>query len=78
MSDGGWDMHQGIKKGMENRFPPVDQGLATLITDLDRRGLLASTLVILVTEFGRTAKLNKDGGRDHWPKAFSVAWRAAA
>lgn len=73
VSDGGWDMHQGIKKGMENRFPPVDQGLATLITDLDRRGLLASTLVILVTEFGRTAKLNKDGGRDHWPKAFSVA-----
>lgn len=73
VSDGGWDMHRGIKKGMEGQFPPVDQGLSTLITDLDRRGLLASTLVILVTEFGRTAKLNKDGGRDHWPKAFSVA-----
>lgn len=73
VSDGGWDMHQNIKKGMEGRFPEVDQGLSTLITDLDRRGLLASTLVVLVTEFGRTAKLNKDGGRDHWPKAFSVA-----
>lgn len=73
VSDGGWDMHQNIKKGMEGRFPSVDQGLSTLITDLDSRGLLASTLVVLVTEFGRTAKLNKDGGRDHWPKAFSVA-----
>ena len=73
VSDGGWDMHTGIKKAMENRFPSVDQGLSTLIADLDSRGLLASTMVVLVTEFGRTAKLNKDGGRDHWPKAFSVA-----
>ena len=73
VSDGGWDMHQNIKKSMEGRFPSVDQGLSTLITDLDSRGLLDSTMVILVTEFGRTAKLNKDGGRDHWPKAFSVA-----
>lgn len=73
VTDGGWDMHKGIKKGMESRFPPVDQGLATLISDLDGRGLLDSTMVVLVTEFGRTAKLNNDGGRDHWPKAFSVA-----
>jgi uncharacterized protein (DUF1501 family) len=73
VSDGGWDMHKGIKKGMEGKFPSVDKGLATLIRDLDRRGLLATTLVVQVSEFGRTAKLNKDGGRDHWPKAFSVA-----
>jgi uncharacterized protein (DUF1501 family) len=73
VSDGGWDMHIGIKKAMEGQFPSIDQGLATLIRDLDRRGLLQSTMVILATEFGRTAKLNKDGGRDHWPKAFSVA-----
>jgi uncharacterized protein (DUF1501 family) len=73
VSDGGWDMHKGIKKGMENKFPSVDQGVATLIRDLDRSGLLATTLVVMVSEFGRTAKLNKDGGRDHWPKAFSVA-----
>jgi hypothetical protein len=73
VSDGGWDMHKGIKKSMERKFPPVDQGLSTLIRDLDRRGLLATTMVVLVSEFGRTAKLNKDGGRDHWPKAFSVA-----
>lgn len=73
VSDGGWDMHIGIKKAMEGQFPPIDQGLTALITDLDRRGLLQSTMVILATEFGRTAKLNKDGGRDHWPKAFSIA-----
>lgn len=73
VTDGGWDMHIGIKKSMERQFPPIDQGLTTLIADLDRRGLLQSTMVILATEFGRTAKLNKDGGRDHWPKAFSVA-----
>lgn len=73
VTDGGWDMHIGIKKAMERQFPPIDQGLTTLIADLDRRGLLESTMVILATEFGRTAKLNKDGGRDHWPKAFSVA-----
>lgn len=73
VSDGGWDMHKNIKKSLENKLPSVDQGVATLVRDLDRRGLLASTLVVLVTEFGRTAKLNKDGGRDHWPKAFSIA-----
>jgi len=73
VTDGGWDMHKDIKKSLEGKLPPVDQGLATLIRDLDRRGRLASTMVILVTEFGRTARLNKDGGRDHWPKAFSVA-----
>lgn len=71
--DGGWDHHEKIRDAMRNKLPAVDQGLATLIRDLDRRGLLERTLVVMVTEFGRTVKLNKDGGRDHWPKAFSVA-----
>ncbi len=71
--DGGWDHHEKIRDAMRNQLPSVDQGLATLIRDLDRRGLLQRTLVVMVTEFGRTAKINKDGGRDHWPKAFSVA-----
>ena len=70
--DGGWDHHEKIRDAMRNRMPPVDQGLATLIRDLDRRGLLEKTLVVLTTEFGRTTKINADGGRDHWPKAFSV------
>jgi hypothetical protein len=71
--DGGWDHHDKIRDAMRNQLPSVDQGLATLIRDLDRRGLLQRTLVVMVTEFGRTAKINQTGGRDHWPKVFSVA-----
>ena len=71
--DGGWDHHKNIHNAMRNQLPPMDRGLATLITDLERRGLLEKTLVVLSTEFGRTVRINQDGGRDHWPKAFSVA-----
>ena len=49
-----------------------DQGFATLIRDLDRTGLLKSTLVMVSSEFGRTPKVNATAGRDHWPKVFSV------
>lgn len=70
--DGGYDFHQNIKGSMQNQVPPLDQAYSTLIRDLDRRGLLKTTIVVLTTEFGRTAKLNRDGGRDHWPKVFSV------
>lgn len=70
--DGGWDHHIGIKASFQNQMPQVDQGLAALIGDLESRGLLSKTLVVLATEFGRTVRLNKDAGRDHWPKAFSV------
>lgn len=70
--DGGWDHHEKIKAAMEGRVPPLDQGVATLIADLESRGLLEKTMVVLSTEFGRTVRINKDGGRDHWPKAFSV------
>ncbi len=72
VSDGGWDNHENIKDAMKGRLPHVDQGLARLITDLEERGLLEKTLVVLTTEFGRTVRINKDGGRDHWPKAFST------
>jgi len=71
--DGGWDHHQNIKRSLENQMPSVDQGLATLLTDLEERGLLDSTLVVLATEFGRTTRINNDAGRDHWPRAFSIA-----
>jgi uncharacterized protein (DUF1501 family) len=53
-------------------MPPFDKAFAALINDLDARKLLDSTLVMLTTEFGRTPKINKDAGRDHWPKVFSV------
>lgn len=70
---GGWDMHVDIHGGMRGLVPPLDQGYAALLRDLDLRGLLPKTLVVLATEFGRTTKLNKDRGRDHWPKVFSIA-----
>lgn len=69
---GGWDMHRDIQDGLDRQIPPLDQAFAALIRDLDRRGLLDSTLVLLSSEFGRTPRLNQDGGRDHWPGVFSV------
>jgi hypothetical protein len=69
---GGWDMHDNIAGGMKNQLPSLDQGFATLIRDLERRGLLDSTLVCISSEFGRTPKINPTAGRDHWPKVFSV------
>ncbi|MCC6143458.1 MAG: DUF1501 domain-containing protein [Candidatus Hydrogenedentes bacterium] len=71
--DGGWDHHINIKGAMEGKLPEVDLGLSVLFTDLEARGLLETTMVVLVTEFGRTVRINNDGGRDHWPKAFSIA-----
>ena len=52
-------------------MPTFDQAFSTLITDLDQRGLLESTLVCVTSEFGRTPKINATAGRDHWPKVFS-------
>ena len=73
LSYGSWDLHAGIAGGMKGQMPAFDQGFSTLIRDLDRRGLLDRTLVMVSSEFGRTPKINKDAGRDHWPKVFSVA-----
>ncbi|MFG0334398.1 MAG: DUF1501 domain-containing protein [Maioricimonas sp. JB049] len=70
---GGWDHHGNIVPGFRNQMPPFDQAFAQLITDLDERGLLDDTLVLLSSEFGRTPKINQTSGRDHWPKVFSVA-----
>jgi len=69
---GGWDMHNAIKQGIQGQLPQFDQAFATLISDLDKRGLLDSTLVMVSSEFGRTPKINGSAGRDHWPKVFSV------
>lgn len=70
---GGWDMHSGITNSMKRQLPEFDQAFAALIADLDRSGLLDSTLVMVSSEFGRTPKINNTAGRDHWPKVFSVA-----
>jgi Protein of unknown function (DUF1501) len=69
---GGWDMHNQIKGSMQGQMPAFDQAFATLIRDLERSGLLDSTLVMVSSEFGRTPKINGTAGRDHWPKVFSV------
>lgn len=69
---GGWDLHDNITPGTRNQMPALDQALAALITDLDSRGLLETTLIMVSSEFGRTPKINATAGRDHWPKVFSV------
>jgi hypothetical protein len=69
---GSWDHHERIVTQMKNNMPSFDQAFAALITDLEQRGLLKETLVMVSSEFGRTPKINKDTGRDHWPKVFSV------
>jgi uncharacterized protein (DUF1501 family) len=72
VSYGGWDHHKKIWAGLEKRVPPFDQGFAMLINDMHQRGLLKDTLVVCMGEFGRTPKINKDAGRDHWGRAGSL------
>ncbi len=69
---GGWDHHDNIRNGVTSQLPAFDQAFAALIRDLDSRGLLESTLVLVTTEFGRTPKVNATAGRDHYPKVFSI------
>jgi hypothetical protein len=69
---GGWDHHDNIANGFQNQMPEFDRAFAALIRDLDQRGQLDSTLVLVTTEFGRTPKVNGTGGRDHYPKVFSI------
>jgi uncharacterized protein (DUF1501 family) len=69
---GAWDTHAFHYTGIVNQMPVLDLALAGLITDLDQRGMLDSTLVVVNSEFGRTPKINAGGGRDHWPRVFSV------
>ena len=70
---GGWDMHGGIVKGLKSRGQQVDQGVSALINDLDQRGQLDDTLVVITGEFGRTPRINKKGGRDHWGRLCTLA-----
>jgi hypothetical protein len=67
-----WDTHSKNYPRLRTMLPPFDQALATFLEDLDTRGLLDSTLVLCLGEFGRTPKINKDAGRDHWPDCYSM------
>jgi hypothetical protein len=74
---GHWDHHGdsvkwgGIVKGLKPMLPELDQGVTTLVQDLDERGLLDSTLVVVIGEFGRSPRINADAGRDHWGSVMS-------
>jgi hypothetical protein len=68
---GGWDTHADNFVRVPEHCSKLDRALAALIGDLERRGLLSETLVVLTTEFGRTPKINQNDGRDHYPRAFS-------
>ncbi|WP_339684350.1 DUF1501 domain-containing protein [Gimesia maris] len=67
-----WDSHSNLFPRHRELLAPLDQGFAAFINDLDQRGLLDSTLVIAMGEFGRTPRVNVHGGRDHWPNCYSV------
>jgi hypothetical protein len=75
LSPGGhWDHHVGIFKALPSKLPKLDQGVATLVSDLDERGMLDDVTVIVWGEFGRTPRINDrgGGGRDHWAPVMSV------
>ena len=79
--DRGWDTHQDIARNLPDarfrgsgKLPALDRAYSTLLADLRERGLLESTLVVLMGEFGRTPKINNRAGRDHWPRAGFVSF----
>lgn len=68
----GWDTHGDNFPGHQSMVPKVDQAFAAMIEDLAERGMLDNVLVIMMSEFGRTPRINGDIGRDHWPEAWSL------
>ncbi len=73
----GWDHHAKIFENLDKKLPDLDAGLSAFFRDLDERGLLQETLVLVMGEFGRTPKVNKDAGRDHWGRAGSLLFAGA-
>jgi hypothetical protein len=68
-----WDAHQDVFARLkDDLLPPADQALSALVRDLEARGLLDSTLVVALGEFGRTPRVNAQAGRDHWPNCFTA------
>ena len=70
---GGWDNHAGIFPTLRTqRLPDLDRGMGALVKDLVERGLWKNTVVVWMGEFGRTPRINQNGGRDHWARCWSV------
>jgi uncharacterized protein (DUF1501 family) len=73
-----WDTHENNFPHLKNRLmPPTDRAFAALLTDLTERGLLDDTLVVCLGEFGRSPRINKQAGRDHWAFVQSVVLAGA-
>jgi uncharacterized protein (DUF1501 family) len=73
----GWDHHATIFDSLDKKLPEFDRALSALIEDLDARGTFKDTLLVVMGEFGRTPKLNKEAGRDHWGPAGSLLFAGA-
>jgi uncharacterized protein (DUF1501 family) len=74
----GWDMHAdvnnpGVKDGMEMLGRPLDHALSAFLEDVEQRGLSDKVLLVVTGDFGRSPKINKNGGRDHWPNLCTLA-----
>jgi hypothetical protein len=74
---GGWDTHEGNFKSLRRQLPELDRGIANLIQDLHDRGMADDVVTVMWGEFGRTPKVNKDAGRDHWGPAGSLLFAGA-
>lgn len=73
VSNGGWDMHSNVQRSMKTRGAEIDQGVSALIEDLHDRGMQDDVLVVVTGEFGRTPRINKRAGRDHWGNLCTLA-----
>ena len=74
---GGWDHHGKIFEALDKKLPEFDRALSALVDDLHARGTLDDTLLVVMGEFGRGPKINKDAGRDHWGPAASLLFAGA-
>ncbi|HJZ56697.1 MAG TPA: DUF1501 domain-containing protein [Gemmataceae bacterium] len=74
---GGWDHHAKVFENLDKKLPEFDRGLSALVEDMHTRGTFADTLLVVMGEFGRTPKINKDAGRDHWGPAGSLLFAGA-
>jgi uncharacterized protein (DUF1501 family) len=70
---GGWDMHGTIEQSMKRRGPAVDHAVAAFVKDIAARGLTENVLLVISGEFGRTPRINRNAGRDHWAPLSTLA-----
>ena len=73
VSSGGWDMHSNVERSIKSRGAEIDKGVSALIEDLHERGMQDDVLVVVTGEFGRTPRINKRAGRDHWGNLCTLA-----